>query len=74
MVNYNQMQTSIVGLLQVRRDALSTVVDEMTAAGVPTADLQSQLQSYTDSLTIVDDLLTIQYGSLNGIIASIELS
>ena len=68
------MQTSIVGLLQVRRDALSTVVDEMTAAGVPTADLQSQLQSYTDSLTIVDDLLTIQYGSLNGIIASIELS
>ena len=68
MVDFSQMQTSVTGLLQAQNDALSSEVDDLSAAGYPIQELQTLVQNYNQALTILSNALQIQYDALQGFI------
>ena len=73
MVDFSQMQASVTALLQARHDGLSAVANDMNAAGYPTSDLQAQLQSYSDTITVFSEAAQRQYDALMDIISKITI-
>ena len=68
MVYYSQMQTGVTELLQAWQSSFSTEVDDLTTK------LHALMQSYSETMTTLSNVLQTQYDALQDVISHLPSS